>query len=150
MDRRQPILVQSSDGGTTPCHRAPDNLDLHPVPGNETDDVEDGDDKLTLGVAGGRYEGGSRRSSRSTRPRGACELRRRVFPNSFLHHVEDFDPSQHFARIPTAGGAASAAAALPRIVTAGEGGCGRSGFYGVNRGDTSTGTESPAYGLVLG
>ena len=54
-------------------------------------------------------------------PMGACELRRRVFPSGFPYHVEDFDPSHHFARIPTAGGAASAAAALPWIVTA-EGG----------------------------
>jgi hypothetical protein len=80
--------------------------------------IEAGDDKLTSGVAGGRYKGRSRRSSRPTRPRGACELRRRVFPSGFPHHVEDFDPSHHFARIPTAGGAASAAAAPPRIVTA--------------------------------
>jgi len=27
---------------------------------------------------------------------------------------------------------------------------GLTGFYGVNRGDTSTGTECPAKGLVLG
>ncbi len=75
-------------------------------------------------------------------------MRRRVFPNGFPHHVEDFDPSHHFARIPAVGGAASAAAALPRIVTA-RGGGGRTGFYGVNRGDTSTGTECHAIGLDL-
>ncbi len=54
-------------------------------------------------------------------PRGACNLRRRVFPSGFPHHVEDFDPSHHLARIPTAGGAAPAAAALPRFMTAGGG-----------------------------
>ncbi len=118
----QPVWVQSSDGGTPPCHRAPDNLDLQPDPRNETDDVEAGDDKMTSRVAGGRYEGGLRRSSRPTRPKGACEMRREVFPSGFPHHVEDFNPSHHFARIPTACGAASAAAALPRIMTAGGGG----------------------------
>jgi len=44
-----------------------------------------------------------------------------VFPSGFPHHVEELGPSHHFARIPTADGAASAAAALPRIVTAGGG-----------------------------
>ena len=56
-------------------------------------------------------QGGPRRSSLTTSPMGACDLRRRVFPSGFPHHVEDFEPSHNFARIPTACGAASAAAA---------------------------------------
>ena len=93
----------------------------------------------TSGAAGGSCKRRSRRSSPPTRPRGACEVWRVFFPSGFPHHVEDLGPSHHFARIPTACGAASAAAALPRIVTAGGGG--RTGSYGVNRGDTSTDTE---------
>ena len=54
-------------------------------------------------------------------PQGRLRHEEEGFPSGFPHHVEDFDPSHHFARIPTAGGAASAAAALPRIVTAGRG-----------------------------
>ena len=70
-----------------------------------------------------------------------------VSPSSFPHHVEEFGPTHHFAIIPTACGAASAAAAQPRIVTAG-GGC-RTGFYGSNRGSVGTGTECPMKGLVF-
>jgi len=42
-------------------------------------------------------------------------------PNAFPHRAEDSGPSHHLSVIPTASGAASAAAALPRIVTAGGG-----------------------------
>jgi hypothetical protein len=55
-------------------------------------------------------------------PQGRLRSGRRVFPCGFPHHVEDLGPSHHFSRIPTAGGAASTVAALPRIVTAGGGG----------------------------
>ena len=51
-----------------PCHRAPDNLDLQPDPRNEIDDVEAGDDKLTLGAAGARGKGGSFRSGVARHP----------------------------------------------------------------------------------
>ncbi len=47
--------------------------------------------------------------------RGGCQ----ILP--YLLMLEDFGPSHHFSGIPTAGGAASAAAAQPRIVTTGEG-----------------------------
>ena len=42
-------------------------------------------------------------------------MRRRVFTCGFPYHVEDHGPSHHLTVIPTAGGAASAAAAQPRI-----------------------------------
>ena len=117
-DRSSYPRARSSGGGAPPCHRCEHRSIFSLTLGIVRSMIEAGDDKLTSGVAGGRYKGRSRRSSRPTRPRGACELRRRVFPSGFPHHVEDFDPSHHFARIPTAGGATSAAAALPRIVTA--------------------------------
>ena len=90
-----------------------------PDPGTASAKVEAGDDKQASGAAGDRCEGGSFRSSATTRPRGDCEERRRVFPSGFPRHVEDFGPSHIFTVIPTAGGAASAAAAQPRIETAG-------------------------------
>jgi len=80
---------------------------------------------------------------------GAIEECRGIFFSGFPRHVEDFGPSHHFAAIPTASGAASAAAELPRIVTTWEEGGGRAGFYGSNRGSAITGTECPAKGLIF-
>jgi hypothetical protein len=73
---------------------------------------------LTLGIDRTTIEAGDDKRPQE-HPEGACKVWRGVFPSGFPHHVEDLGPSHHFARIPTAGGAASAAAALPRIVPAG-------------------------------
>ena len=108
-------------------------------PWDSETDVEAGDDEPTSGAAGGSCKGRSRRSSLPTRPKGACKLRRRVFPSGFPHHVEDFGPSHHFSRIPTAGGAASTAAAQPRIAAAGRGAVVRD-LEGCKWDSTSTGT----------
>ena len=74
-------------------------------------------------------------------PKGDCDERREVFPNSFPHHVEDFSPSHIFIVIPTACGEAS----QPRHgrgsrPPGGVGGSDRTGFEGVDRSFTSTGT----------
>ena len=49
------------------------------------------------------------------------QCQREVFPCGFFHHVEDSVPSHHFTVKPTADGAASVAAAQPRIAAAGGG-----------------------------
>ena len=82
-------------------------------------------------------------------PQGRLRTKEEGFPSVYPHHVEDFDPSHHFARIPTAGEAASTTAD-PAADRDRRGRSGRMGFYGVNLGDTSTGTECPAKGLALG
>jgi len=60
------------------------------------------------------------------------------FPLRFPHDVEDHGPTHYFTAIPTAGGAASATAAHPRIVAAG--GVANHDRKWVNRGSTSTDT----------
>ena len=77
-----------------------------------------GESDREIGAAGGRCKRRSRRSWMTTRPRGDCGMRRRVFTCGFPHHVEDHGPSHRLTVIPTAGGAASAAAAQPRIAAA--------------------------------
>jgi hypothetical protein len=49
------------------------------------------------------------------------KCQRRVFPCGFPLHVENHGSSRHFALIPTASGAASAASAYPRIAATGGG-----------------------------
>ncbi len=89
--------------------------------------------------SGDRCNGRSRRSLLPTRSRGACIMRRRVFPSGFPHHVEDFGPTHHFSRIPIAGGAASSGAAQPRVAAAGRGAVVRD-LQDCNRVSMSTGT----------
>ena len=118
-DKMQLFWEKSSEGGAP---RSSSDIIVKKFlfdPGQRLRDGGAGDDKQASGAAGDRCEGGSFRSSATTRPRGDCEERRRVFPSGFPRHVEDFGPSHIFTVIPTAGGAASAAAAQPRIETAG-------------------------------
>ena len=62
-----------------------------------------------------------------------------VFPSGFPRHVADLGPIHHFTVIPTAGGAASAAAAQPRIgATRGGLPYGISGFSTADSTSTST------------
>ena len=61
-------------------------------------------------------------------PGATVRCQRGVFPSGFPRHVADLGPIHHSTVIPTAGGAASAAAAQPRI-GATRGGC-RTGFQG--------------------
>ena len=67
-------------------------------------------------------------------PRATVKCHIKILPFGFPLHVEDHGPSHHFALMPTAGGAASAAAAQPRFAAAQGGGLpfGISGF--LNRG----------------
>jgi len=71
-------------------------------------------------------------------PHGRLRNARQGFSRGFPHHVEDHGPSHHFRSISSACGAASAAAAYPRIEPAEDGAL--TGFEGVSNGSTSTGT----------
>ena len=77
------------------------------------------------------------------RPRGDYEELEGVFTCGFPLHVTDPGPSQLILDIPIAGGAASVAAAQPRVAAAGGGSRTRS--QGVNRGSTGTGTGNHAH-----
>ena len=92
----------------------------HPTPGTRDfkSRMRRGESDRETGATGGRCKKRSRRSLLTTRPMGDRGMRRRVFTCGFPHHVEDFGPSHHLSVIPTACGAASTAAAQPRIAAA--------------------------------
>jgi hypothetical protein len=80
---------------------------------------------------------------------GDCEVHIGFFPAvSPITYAEKFIYLRHFKAIPTTCMATSTAAAQPRIEPVGVGV--RTRFEGASRGSTSTGTECPAQGLIMG